>query len=101
MAKVLVIGGTGLISTAIVNQLFERGDDVTVFNRGKTEARIPTSVKRVYGDRKDYQSFENRIRELGTFDCVIDMVCYVPEDAESLIRAFRGAHRAIDFLQHR
>jgi len=90
MAKVLVIGGTGLISTAIVNQLVERGDDVTVFNRGKTEARIPASVKRVYGDRKDYQSFESRMRELGAFDCVIDMVCYLPEDAESVVRAFRG-----------
>ena len=88
MAKVLVIGGTRLISTAIVNQLVERGDDVTVFNRGKTEPRIHKSVKRIFGDRRDYTAFENRMRELGTFDCVIDMVCYLPEDSESVVRAF-------------
>ena len=43
--KVLIIGGTGLISTAITKQLLERGDDVTLFNRGKSEARIPEGAK--------------------------------------------------------
>lgn len=43
--KVLVIGGTGLISTFIVKELAARGDDVTVFNRGVTEKRIPGPLK--------------------------------------------------------
>ncbi len=90
MAKVLVIGGTGLISTAIVRQLVERGDEVTVYNRGKTEPRIPPEVSRVIGDRKDFPNFEKQVQELGHFDAVIDMVCYVPDEAESVIRAFRG-----------
>ena len=30
------------------------------------------------------------MQEAGTFDCVIDMVCYLPEEAESAIRAFKG-----------
>lgn len=88
--KVLIIGGTGLISTAITGRLVERGDEVTVFNRGRTEARIPASVKQVHGDRKDYGAFETRMAELGTFDCVIDMICFVPEEAESDVRAFAG-----------
>jgi len=33
--KILIIGGTGLISTAITRFLLERGDDVTHFNRGR------------------------------------------------------------------
>ncbi len=32
--RVLVVGGTGLISSSIVSQLADRGDEVTVFNRG-------------------------------------------------------------------
>jgi uncharacterized protein YbjT (DUF2867 family) len=32
--KILLIGGTGLISTAITHYLVERGDDVTLYNRG-------------------------------------------------------------------
>ena len=39
--RVLIIGGTELISTAITRALIMRGDDVTLYNRGQTEADIP------------------------------------------------------------
>lgn len=45
--KVLIIGGTGLISTSITRPLLERGDDVTLYNRGKSEARIPEGAKTI------------------------------------------------------
>ena len=88
--KILIIGGTGLISTAITRYLVERGDDVTLYNRGIRESRIPDSVKRIQGDRTDYAVFEAQVAEAGSFDCAIDMVCFRPEDAQSAIRAFRG-----------
>lgn len=87
--KVLLIGGTGLISTAIVDQLVERGDDVTVFNRGVTEWRIPKNVKVIHGDRWKYAEFEKQMAGL-TFDAVIDMVAFAPENADSILRAFTG-----------
>ncbi len=88
--KLLIIGGTGLISTAITRQLLERGDDVTLYNRGRQEARFPPGTKTIPGDRRDYARFEAQMADAGPFDCVIDMVGFVPEDAESLVRAFRG-----------
>lgn len=88
--KILIIGGTGLISTAITSQLLERGADVTLYNRGRTEARIPPGAKIQHGDRRNYAEFEKQMQEAGPFDCVIDMVGFVPEDARSVIRAFRG-----------
>lgn len=87
--KILLIGGTGLMSTAIANQLASRGDDVTVFNRGLTPSRIFGKVKVLHGDRRKYAEFENSMRGL-VFDAVIDMMAFVPEDAESLLRAFKG-----------
>jgi nucleoside-diphosphate-sugar epimerase len=51
--KILIIGGTGLISTAITKQLLERGDEVTLYNRGRSEARFPEGAKFITGDRKD------------------------------------------------
>jgi nucleoside-diphosphate-sugar epimerase len=87
--KVLVIGGTGLISTAIVNQLVARNEDVTVFNRGITGRRIPANVKTILGDRWKYTEFENQMKSY-TFDAVIDMVAFAPENAESVLRAFTG-----------
>jgi nucleoside-diphosphate-sugar epimerase len=87
--KVLVIGGTGLISTAIVDQLLAVGHDVTLYNRGVTKRRISSEVRTLHGDRSDYASFERQMRDL-RFDAVVDMVAYVPEAAESLVRAFVG-----------
>ena len=60
--KVLIIGGTGLISTAITRFLVERGDDVTVFNRGQREAKAPPGAKLILGDRRDYAAFERRMQ---------------------------------------
>jgi len=88
--KILIIGGTGLISTAITRQLLERGDDVTLYNRGKSEARIPEGAKTLLGDRREYATFEAQMADAGHFDCVIDMVGFSPADAESVVRAFSG-----------
>ena len=80
----------GLISTAITCFLVERGDDVTLYNRGQTEADIPEGYDTITGNRKDYAAFEAQMAEAGNFDAVIDMIGFVPADIESAIRAFRG-----------
>ena len=43
--RVLVIGGTGLISVGIVKHLLARKADVTVFNRGRRPSTLPAQVK--------------------------------------------------------
>jgi nucleoside-diphosphate-sugar epimerase len=89
--NILIIGGTGLISTAITRFLLERGDDVTHFNRGRLDLYpVPTEVRQIHGDRTDHAAFERQIAAAGQFDCAIDMVAYQPEDAASAARAFRG-----------
>lgn len=88
--KVLIIGGTGLISTAMTRLFLERGDEVTLYNRGKSEVRLPEGAKFLHGDRRDYPAFEQQMAEAETFDCVIEMIGFTAEDTESLVRAFRG-----------
>lgn len=89
--RILLIGGTGLISTAITRLLVERGaDDVTLYNRGKTEIRLPYEVKVITGDRTDFATFEQQMNDAGAFDCVIDMCCYLADEAESVVHAFSG-----------
>jgi nucleoside-diphosphate-sugar epimerase len=88
--RILIIGGTGLISTGITRLMLARGDDVTLYNRGVTRAEIPDGARTIVGDRKDYPAFERQIGEAGRFDCVIDMVCFRPDEAASLIRATAG-----------
>ena len=88
---ILFIGGTGLISTAIVGKLLGRGAKVTCFNRGKSESRLPEhpNLEIVTGDRQDRPAFEAAF-EGRTFDAVIDMISFHPDDAASAIRAFSG-----------
>ncbi len=89
--RILIIGGTGLISSPMTRFLLERGDDVTHYNRGRLDLYpAPDHVKTIHGDRTDYPAFEQQIADAGRWDCVIDMVGYAPEDAESAARAFRG-----------
>lgn len=88
--KVLIIGGTGLISTAISREFLARGVDLTLFNRGVSDARFPAGAKTVTGNRHEVEAFEAQMAELGSFDCVIDMICFTPAQAESTIRAFHG-----------
>lgn len=88
--KVLIIGGTGIISTGIVKALKERGATITVFNRGRTDDRLGADVHRIVGDRRDFATFEQSISAAGPWDVVIDMICFVPAEAESTLRAIRG-----------
>jgi nucleoside-diphosphate-sugar epimerase len=89
--KVLVIGGTGLISTGIVEHLLERGADVTLFNRGK-RAAAPPGTRVVVGDRNVAASFGRE-----RFDVVIDMICFTPEQAEACAAAFAGRTEQLIF----
>ena len=87
--RILIIGGTGLISTAIVRQLVERGDHVTVYNRGERTAP-PAGVTQLLGDRRDAVAFEAAIQASGTWDAVVDMVCFEPAEAAVAARVLNG-----------
>lgn len=88
---VLIIGGTGIISTGITQQLVAKGYDVTLYNRGQTDVSIPSDTKIVQGDRTDHDTFEEQVTDLDG-DVVIDMdVSYGSlADVESSLRAFEG-----------
>lgn len=88
--RILIIGGTGLISTPITHLLSSRGEEVILFNRGQTKRPLPPKVKLVHGDRTNALAFQEQVLALGPLDCVIDMVGYEPLQVESAIRAFAG-----------
>ncbi len=87
--RVLVIGGTGLISTGVVKHLLARGAEVTVFNRGQHASRLPENVQTLHGDRNNFEAFE-RLFQGEPYEVVIDMICFNPDQAASDVRAFGG-----------
>ena len=85
--KVLVVGGTGNISTSIVRLLLEQGHEVTCVNRGETGVS-PEGVETLILDRRDEERFEATI-QARSFDAAIDMIAFTPSDVRSSMRAFR------------
>lgn len=95
MERVVIIGGTGNISTSISRLLVEKGYDVTCFNRGVTKLEwLPEGVHTIVGDRWDRPAFEKAM-QAEKFDYAIDMLCFDEQDALSDIRAFRGVKQMI------
>lgn len=92
---VLILGGSGLISTGIVRHLLARGAHVTTFNRGKRSGALP-GVEHVVGDRNLPGELEARFGGR-RFDAVIDMICYSPAQAEATVQAFAGRTHQLVF----
>ncbi|MCU4798796.1 NAD-dependent epimerase/dehydratase family protein [Halobacteria archaeon HArc-gm2] len=84
---VLIIGGTGLISTGITRQLADSEHEVTCFTRGESDARVPDSVAFVHGDRNERGDLADARDEVAP-DCVVDMVCFSPDQAEQAVDVF-------------
>lgn len=87
--RVLIIGGTGLISTGIVRHLLERGAQVTMFNRGRRNNRWGSRIQEVIGDRNEPGALAGAFGGQ-TFDAVIDMICFNAEQAETDVKVFAG-----------
>ena len=87
--NVLILGGTGVISRAIVQRLLEGNHEVTLYNRGNKTLAFQKEVRQITGDRRERESFKRRFQK-ETFDAVIDMICFDAEDAASTIETFRN-----------
>ena len=83
------MGGTQFNGFALVRELVRTGHDVTILNRGKTEAPIPRSVKRLICDRTDADAMRTTLGGL-EFDCIHDVSAYRPEDVQQMVDIFRG-----------
>ena len=88
--RVLVIGGTGTISSAVTRLAVERGLDVTVLHRGSASSRpLPEGVETVHGDIRDPASVRDALGDR-EFDAVVDWVAFTPQHVTTDIELFTG-----------
>ena len=100
--KVLVIGGTGQIGTYLVPRLVMAGYEVVTISR---KQKIPHSshfswsnVNQILLDRTDEEEKNNFGKEILKLapDIVIDLICFKPESAMSLVETLQG--KVLHFL---
>ena len=96
--KVLFIGGTGTISTAITRQLATTPDcELYLLNRGTRKDILPDNVRCITADINDEKEIAKLLSN-HTFDVVCDFILFHREQAERDYRLFNGKTRQYIFI---
>ncbi len=85
--RILILGGTGFIGPPQVRYALDRGHEVTLFNRGRTNPHLFPQVEQLRGDRNgDLESLRGR-----SWDVCIDNSASTPEWVTLSAEALRDA----------
>ena len=95
--RVLFIGGTGTISSAISRKAAARGDELYLLNRGKRSGEVPEGARLVRCDIGD-EAVAARALEGMSFDVVCDFIGFVPGQMERDFRLFAGRTRQFMYI---
>ena len=95
--KILLIGGTGTISGAIAKLLAQRGDDLTLLNRGNRAEDVPAGAKVICCDINNEALVEEKLAG-ECFDAVCQFIGYKPEHVQRDYRLFAGKTKQYIFI---
>ena len=95
--KILLIGGTGTISSAITRQLAETNHEVYLLNRGNHNNGIPANIKTITADINNEEQAKAALEGMN-FDAVCDFIGFVPAQLERDYRLFAGKTKQFLFI---
>ena len=84
--RLLVLGGTRFLGRHLVEAALARGDDVTIFTRGRLPNPWGSRVTSLIGDRDPRNEPGLAPLATGTWDAVVDCSGYVPRIVEASAR---------------
>lgn len=87
--KILMIGGTGTISSAITRQLAESDNELWLLNRGSRKNEVPGHVKQIIANIDDEAEVLRQIGDM-QFDAICEFIGFLPSQVERDIRLFKG-----------
>ena len=92
--KILILGGTRFVGRALVEAALDRGHQVTLFNRGKSDPGLFPQLEKLTGDRDGGLSpLEGR-----RWDAVIDTCGYAPRVVRQSAQQLSGAVGSYTFI---
>jgi nucleoside-diphosphate-sugar epimerase len=94
--KVLFIGGTGIISSAVSRLAVESGIELYHFNRGKSHRKIE-GVKNITGDIRNIEETKEILADY-SFDVVVNWIGFLPEHINADIEIFTGKTKQYIFI---
>lgn len=87
--KVLLVGGTGTISSGSHQEILSRGYELYLLNRGNSTARVTPGAKVLVADYNDEAATKEAIKDY-VFDTVVDFRTFNVEQIEKAVRIFTG-----------
>lgn len=95
--KALFIGGTGIISSAITQQLLTTDCELYLLNRGNRNQDLPANAHLLQADINNEQQVAALIADL-EFDVVADFIAFEPSQLERDYRLFAGKTKQFIFI---
>jgi nucleoside-diphosphate-sugar epimerase len=101
--RILIIGGTGTISSAITRQLSaihhppSTIHEIWLLNRGNRNDEVPSNVKQIIADINDESTVLAGLPS-EPFDAVCQFIGFLPQQVERDIRLFRGRTRQYVYI---
>jgi nucleoside-diphosphate-sugar epimerase len=96
--KILFIGGTGTISTAISKKLLEYDEhELYLINRGSRNKCLPDGYNAITCDINDEAAVSKLIVDMD-FDVVADFIAFIPSQLERDYRLFAGKTKQFIFI---
>ena len=87
MTRALVLGGAGFIGVAACKELMRRG--VETIAAGRKDRPYGTFTSYVTVDRSDEEELKRTLDSVQP-DVLLDLACFLPEQVEAAMRAFKG-----------
>lgn len=97
MMNILLVGGTGVLSTAVANEALKVGIGVTMINRGNRMQLIPKGAHLIKADKNDKSTIRAML-EGRRFDAVIDFLCYTDEEITQSFSFYSGYTKQYFFI---
>ncbi|MCW2955287.1 MAG: putative reductase [Thermoleophilia bacterium] len=85
--RLLMLGGTGLSGTALVDAALERGHDVVAVHRGRSDTHAGREHPRLVEIVHDRTTGHDALASHGPFDAVVDVGIRMPSWASDAVRA--------------
>lgn len=85
--RILIIGGTGTISSAVVRESLAQGHHVTILNRGQSQRPVPDGVDVLHGDINNQGEMQKLLLGL-RFDVVAQFIAFNPGHVERDVKLF-------------
>jgi len=93
-----MFGGSGIISTEICKLALEKGDSVTIFNRGRRKEQINPDAKLIIGNLREESVDEIQKKIENNYDVVLDCISYNVEQLKKALEIVKYRCKQLVFI---